>query len=73
MISPAADDSELNPRQRWALDQLAKHGQLRKAEIVTEFKCSPTTAERDLRDLRRQGRIEFVGPAKTGHWRLVRK
>ncbi|MBN1360331.1 MAG: response regulator [Sedimentisphaerales bacterium] len=69
----AADDTELNPRQRWALDQLTKNGQLRKAEIVTEFHCSPTTAERDLRDLRRQGRIEFIGPAKTGHWRLARR
>lgn len=69
--SAAADDSELNHRQRWVLDQLAKHGQLRKAEIVTEFNCSSTTAERDLSDLRRQGRIEFIGPAKTGHWRIA--
>lgn len=67
----AADDPDLNARQRWALDHLATHGQLRKAEIVTEFNCSPTTAERDLRDLRRRGQIEFVGPAKTGHWSSV--
>lgn len=67
--SAADDDSDLNPRQRWALDHLAKHGQLRKPEIVAEFHCSPTTAERDLRDLRRRGRIKFVGPAKTGSWR----
>ena len=66
----SADDSDLNPRQCWAMDKLARHGQLRKAEIVNEFSCSPTTAERDLRDLRRRGRIEFVGPAKTGHWNL---
>jgi len=69
--SAADDDSDLNPRQRWALDHLAKHGQLRKPEIVAEFNCSPTTAERDLRDLRRRGQIEFVGPAKTGHWSSV--
>lgn len=64
----AVQDAELNPRQQWAMEQMAKNTQLRKAEIVTEFRCSPTTAERDLRDLRRQGRVEFVGPAKTGHW-----
>lgn len=68
-----ADLAELNPRQIWALDQLSKHGQLRKSEIMNEYSCSPTTAERDLRDLRRRGRIEFVGPSKTGHYRLRRE
>jgi Uri superfamily endonuclease len=45
---------------------------LRKAEFITQFGCSNKTAERDLRDLRRRGLIEFVGPAK-GHWRLVQQ
>lgn len=65
------DDPELNPRQRWAIGRMATNGEFRKADIMAQFKCSTTTAERDLRDLRRQGRIEFVGPAKTGYWRLL--
>jgi CheY-like chemotaxis protein len=66
------DDPENNERQQWALDQMRTGREFRKADIVDQFDCSTTTAERDLRDLRRRGLIEFVGPAKTGYWRPVR-
>jgi hypothetical protein len=64
------DDPENNERQQWALRQMQAGKELRKADIADQFECSKETARRDLKDLRRRGRIEFVGPSKTGHWRL---
>ena len=66
------DDLESNDRQQWALAQMRTGREFRKADIVGQFDCSNTTAERDLRDLRRRGLVGFIGPAKTGYWRLVR-
>ena len=43
---------------------------LRNGDLVTKFGCSNTTAKRDLGGLRRAKGIEFVGPARTGYWRL---
>ena len=66
-----ADAPENNERQQWALKQMQAGRELRKADIADHFECSKETVRRDLKDLRRRGLIEFFGPAKTGHWRLV--
>jgi len=69
----AADDTHdlaINDRQRWALAQMRTAGSLRKADLVDQFHCSVTTAERDLRALRRRGLVEFVGATRTGRWQL---
>ena len=66
-----ADDPENNERQQWALGQMHAGKEFRKADIADHFECSKETARRDLKDLRRRGMIEFIGPSKTGHWRLV--
>lgn len=62
---------ENNERQQWAIEQMQVNGEFRKADLIEQFECSTTTAERDLREPRRCGLIEFVGPAKTGFWRIV--
>lgn len=64
------DGDPVNPRQEWALEQLRAGKQLRIGQVVTHFKCSQTTAKRDLAALRQQGRIEFDGAPRTGSWRL---
>jgi CheY-like chemotaxis protein len=65
------DDPANNARQQWAIQRMQNGADLRKAEIITQFGCSNKTAERDLRDLRRRGLVEFTGPPKTGYWRLA--
>jgi len=65
-------DPQNNERQQWALGQMHAGKELHKADIADHFECSKETARRDLKGLRRRGLIEFVGPSKTGHWRLVR-
>jgi CheY-like chemotaxis protein len=60
----------LNERQEWAMKQLAARGKVRSSEIAGQFGCSATTAKRDMKELRRMGKVEFYGPPRTGHWRL---
>lgn len=44
--------------------------ELRRADLVERFGVSATTARRDLRALIDGGDLEFVGPTKTGYYRL---
>lgn len=69
---PAGSNGELTERQQWAMDRLRTGGTLRVSDLIKQFKCSKTTAGRVLIDLRNRKLVEFCGPPKTGHWRLVR-
>lgn len=60
-----------NDRQRWALEQLKMGLELRKSDLMAHFHCSESTATRDFHALRIHGIIEFLGPSRTGYWRLV--
>ena len=66
-----ADDPANNNRQQWALGQMHVGRELRKVDIADHFECSKETARRDLNDLRRRDLIEFIGPSKTGYWRML--
>ena len=63
--------AELNKRQQWAIEQMKANGRLRKEHVVGKFGCATKTAERDLQKMRRIGLIQYVGPFKTGHWKLA--
>lgn len=63
------DDPTLD-RQAWILEQLENGVRLKGPDVVRNFACSPKTAQRDLTALRDAGTIEFVGPARTGYYRL---
>ena len=71
---PLTDDGdpENNDRQQWAIQQMLAGVELRKIDIADYFECSKETARRDLKALRRRDLVEFIGPPKTGHWRLAR-
>jgi ATP-dependent DNA helicase RecG len=61
----------VNERQRWILDQL-QHGQALRADaIAAHFGVAEKTAKRDLAALKAHALIQFVGPPKTGSYRLV--
>ena len=64
-----AENGDLNERQQWAMERLMAAGKVRCSEITAQFDCSPTTAKRDMKQLRRMGKAEFHGPPRTGHWR----
>jgi len=68
---PVTDFDELNERQQWALEQMRSGRPVRVVDLADRHNCSKTTAKRDLTDLRQRGLIEFAGPPRTGHWRLV--
>jgi len=69
-----ADASHDSPagRREQILELLRDSGKLRSASIASHLGCSLKTAKRDLDVLRLDGRIEFVGPNKTGTYELVR-
>ena len=57
-------------RRKWILQRLDQGHQLRAPAVAKRFKCSVKTAQRDLWELREEGRIEFVGVPRTGYYRL---
>lgn len=63
-------DDPANHRRRQILAELRKDRKLRTPAIAKELGCSEKTVKRELDALRAEGKIEFVGPTKTGYYRL---
>ena len=68
---PLPDDG-LNPRQRWYLEALAAGKAVRADHLRRRWGVSEKTARRDVAALKERGMIEFVGPLRTGRYRLRR-
>lgn len=69
-VSTSADG--LNPRQRWCLGMLSAGKEVRADDFRRRWSVSEKTARRDIAALKRRGMIEFVGPLRTGRYRLRR-
>lgn len=63
-------DDPANQRRRQILAELRKDRKLRTPAIAKELGCSEKTVKRELDAVRAEGHIEFVGPTKTGYYRL---
>lgn len=59
-------DGAADKRRAWILQQLEQGHKLRAPAVVKEFRCHVKTAQRDLTSLKDEGKIEFVGAARTG-------
>ena len=64
------EDTPASRRQR-ILELLGDGGKLRSTCIATHLGCSLKTVKRELETLRLAGKIEFIGPNKTGTYQLV--
>jgi len=64
------DDAAAAPRRAWILQELGKERKLKAPDVVRQFSCSLKTAQRDLAALKHEGKIEFDGDSRTGHYRL---
>ena len=64
------EDTPASRRQR-ILELLGDGGKLRSTCIANHLGCSLKTVKRELETLRLAGRIEFLGPSKTGTYQLV--
>jgi biotin operon repressor len=58
-------------RRAWILSHLASGEQLRAPDIANRLNCTPKTIHRALASLKKEGRITFEGPPRTGFYRLV--
>jgi hypothetical protein len=65
-------ERDLSPRQRWYLEGLAAGEEMRAADLRRRWGVSDKTARRDVAALKERGMIEFVGPSRTGRYRLLR-
>lgn len=71
-VGPASGlDDPANHRLRWMREQLSIGRTLRREDLEKQFGVSERTAKRDFQVLRDLGEVEFVGPAKTGYYRLA--
>jgi DNA-binding response OmpR family regulator/biotin operon repressor len=69
---PLVSDANQAQRRQWIISQLRLKRKLRAPDIARELECSVQTIRLDIEALRKAGRIEFVGAAKSGYYRLVR-
>jgi len=64
------EDTPASRRLR-ILELLGDGGKLRSTCIANHLGCSLKTVKRELETLRLAGKIEFIGPSKTGTYQLV--
>jgi len=70
---PDVSDNSAQSRREWILRRLGEGGKLQGAAVAKEFNCSLKTAKRDLGQLKADGKIEFIGPARTGFYQLSKR
>jgi hypothetical protein len=69
---PAHDSDAGGDRRRQRILELLQANQgLQAPSIAARMRCSLATAKREMAALRKAGVVEFVGHARTGHYRLV--
>jgi len=61
---------QANVRRTWILEQLRNEVELLAPAIVDRFQCNIRTAKRDLKTLKDDGLVEFVGTTCNGYYRL---
>jgi hypothetical protein len=67
---PNNSSSDAATRQDWILGELAAGRRVGTPDVEGQFGCDPKTAKRDFGALKAKGLIEFVGPSRTGCYRL---
>ncbi len=69
---PIGDEDDDAARRREQILSFLRAGErLRVPGIAEKIGCSFATAKREVDALKAEGQIEFVGPAKTGHYRIA--
>ena len=60
----------VNERQQWFLNQRGAGSKVKAADVAARWSITEKTAKRDISTLKKHGIIEFVGPPKTGSYRI---
>ncbi len=69
-VNVGVNDTELNDRQRWFIEQLAAGRDVKGDALKEHWQITIRTAERDIAELKEKELIEFVGASKTGRYQL---
>jgi CheY-like chemotaxis protein len=66
------EDAASDRRER-ILQELRAGERLRLPALAQRLHCSQSTIKRDIEAMKADGKIEFIGPTKTGHYKTVEK
>lgn len=58
--------------QKKMLDMMKKDPQISKKELSLKLGISSTAVDKNIITLKKKGLLRCVGPAKGGHWEVVR-
>ena len=59
---------DLNSRKNLIMNIIRENDKITRKEIISKIGISKATLERDLAELRRDNKIEYIGSSKNGKW-----
>ena len=59
---------DLNSRKNLIMNIIKENDKITRKEIISKIGISKATLERDLAELRRDNKIEYIGSSKNGKW-----
>ena len=70
-INEAQNDGkklDLNSRKNIIMNIIKENDKITRKEIISKIGISKATLERDLAELRKENKIEYIGSSKNGKW-----
>ena len=70
-INEAQNDGkklDLNSRKNLIMNIIRENDKITRKEIISKIGISKATLERDLAELRKDNKIEYIGSSKNGKW-----
>jgi predicted HTH transcriptional regulator len=74
-VSLVEDDKlgdKLGDNQKRIIDIIAKQPQVSQSEISKQLNISQTAVENNIKKLKQFGILKRIGPAKSGHWEILK-
>lgn len=65
--------SELTEKQQIILQIIKENPKISRKEIVKELNINPSAIQKRIEKLKQKGLLKRIGPAKGGHWEIIRK
>ena len=59
---------DLNSRKNLIMNIIKENDKITRKEIISKIGISKATLERDLAELRKENKIEYIGSSKNGKW-----
>ena len=64
---------KLTDKQKMILDLIIKNPSISKKEMAEAIGIRPSSIDKNITTLKQKGYLKRVGPAKGGHWELIKE